>query len=114
MKAIHQVVRWVCLGGVLALGAVTAQAQAVDAAAAEAMLKTNKCTKCHSIDKKKTGPSYKSVAAKYKGKGDAQAKLVTHMTTGPMVEVDGEKEEHVKAKGDAAAVKNLANFILAQ
>lgn len=96
----------------LACGAMAAQA--VDVAGAEEMLKANKCSKCHSVDKEKTGPSYTKVAAKYKGNADAEAKLVTHLTTGPKVKVDGEEEEHAKTKGDEAGVKNLAQYILSR
>jgi cytochrome c len=94
----------------LTCGALAAQAQ--DVAAAEASIKDGKCSKCHSVDKEKTGPSYKKIAEKYKGKADAEAKLHTHLTTGPKIKVDGEEETHVKAKGDDAAIKNLAKYIL--
>jgi len=30
---------------------------------------------CHAMDKKLVGPSFKDIAAKYKGQGDAVAKL---------------------------------------
>lgn len=33
------------------------------------------CMACHAKDKKVLGPSFKDVAAKYKGQGDAVAKL---------------------------------------
>ena len=33
------------------------------------------CMACHSMDKKLVGPSFKDIAAKYKGQGDAVAKL---------------------------------------
>jgi len=86
---------------------------APDADAAQALLKKSNCTKCHSVDKKKSGPAYKEVASKYKGKADAEAKLLTHITTGPMVEVDGKKEEHAKVKStDPAEQKNLVQWIL--
>lgn len=95
--------------------AAVAQAQAVDVAAAEELAKASKCTKCHSVDKEKTGPAFKATAAKYKGKADAEAKLVTHLTTGPKVKVDGVEEDHVKVKStDAAAIKNLAQYILSR
>lgn len=90
-----------------------AQAQTVDVAAAEALVLANKCNKCHSVDKQKDGPSFKKTAAKYKGKADAEAKLVTHLTTSPIIEIEGVKEEHTKVKAkDDAAVKNLAQYIL--
>lgn len=92
-----------------------AVAQAVDVAAAEELIKTSKCSKCHAVDKEKTGPAYKQTAAKYKGKADAEAKMITHLTTGPKIKVDGEEEEHVKVKStDAAAIKNLAQYILSR
>jgi cytochrome c len=78
-------------------------------------LLANKCAKCHSVDKQKDGPSYKKTAAKYKGKADGEAKVFTHLTTAPTVEIDGVKEEHknVKAKDDAA-IKNLAKYVLSR
>ena len=88
---------------------------AVDADGANKMLKDNGCTKCHSVDKDKKGPSFKKTAAAMKGKADAEAKLVTFLTTGPKVKMDdGTQEEHKVAKGDPAQVKNLVQFILAQ
>lgn len=90
--------------------------QAVDADAAQALARQNNCFKCHSVEKKKDGPSYKDVAAKFKGKADAQASIVKHLTTGEKAKFpDGHEEEHkvIKAK-DAAEVKNLADWILAQ
>jgi cytochrome c len=90
-------------------------AQTVDVAAAEKLLEDNKCGKCHSLDKAKDGPAYKKTAAKYKGKADGEAKLFTHMTTGPTVEIEGVKEEHTKIKSkDEAAIKNLARYILSR
>jgi cytochrome c len=99
----------------LASGAMAVQAQAVDVVAAEALITTNKCSKCHSVDKKKDGPAYKATAAKYKGKADGEAKLHTHLTTAPTIEIDGVKEEHQKIKAaDDAAVKNVVKYILSR
>lgn len=86
---------------------------AVDADAAQALLKKSDCFKCHAIDKKKDGTPYKEVAKKYKGKADAEEKLFKHMTTNPTVEVDGKKEEHkaIKSK-DEAQIKNTVQWIL--
>lgn len=107
------------LRALLAIGftssALAAQAQAVDVVAADALLLSNKCAKCHSVDKKKDGPAYKATATKYKGKADAEAKLFTHLTTAPTIEIDGVKEEHQKIKAkDDAAVKNLVKYILSR
>jgi len=86
---------------------------AVDADAAQALLKKSDCFKCHSIDKKKDGPAFKDVAKKYKGKADAEDKLVKHITTKPMIEIDGKKEEHKAVKtSDPAEIKNAVQWIL--
>ena len=61
---------------------VAAQANAVDAAAAQALAQKSGCLACHSIDKKVLGPAYKDVAAKYKGDKTAEAKLVAKVKAG--------------------------------
>ena len=95
----------------LAAPAVTVQAQ--DAAAAEALMKKSGCFKCHSVTAKKDGPSYKSVAEKYKGKPDAEEKVTKHITTGPMVKIDGKEERHEMLKSkDEKEIKNVVQFIL--
>ena len=88
---------------------------AVDAEAAEDLARKSKCFKCHAVDKKKDGPSYQKIAAKYKGKADAEQKLYKHMTTNPKVEVDGKKEEHksLKSKNDAE-IRNVVQWILSR
>ena len=86
---------------------------AVDADAAQALMKKSDCFKCHAVDKDKKGPSFKKTAAKYKGKADGEDKLIKHMTTKPMIEIDGKKEEHKAIKStDAAEIKNVADWIL--
>ncbi|MDH3459840.1 MAG: c-type cytochrome [Burkholderiaceae bacterium] len=98
----------------LVLGAA-APCFAVDVDAAKALAKKSNCTKCHAVDKKKDGPSFKETAAKYKGKADAEEKLYTHLTTNPMVKVDGNEEEHdnLKAK-DEAEIRNVIAYILSR
>ena len=95
--------------------ASTAQAQNADAGAAEALMKKNGCFKCHSVSAKKDGPSYKSVAEKYKGKPDAEATLFKHLTTGPTVKIDGKEERHeiIKTKSEAE-IKNVIAYILSR
>jgi cytochrome c len=55
-----------------AIGAAVAVFQsaawAVDAKLAQDELKEHGCLNCHEMDKKKVGPGYKEVAAKYKEK----------------------------------------------
>jgi len=90
------------------------QASAFDEDAAKALAKRSDCMKCHAIDKTKKGPSYKKVAAKYKGKHDGQSKLITNFTTEPMVKLsDGKEEKHkmIDTK-DINEQKNLADWIL--
>ncbi len=99
----------------IALTLAAQSATAVDAAAALALARKSDCLKCHAVDKKKDGPAYKEVAAKYKGKPDAEAKLYTHLTTNPKVKIDGEEEEHTSLKTkDDADIKNVVQWILSQ
>lgn len=52
-------------------------------ALADAKLAQDKgCMVCHDVATKKVGPAYKEVAAKYKGKADAPAKLVAKVKAG--------------------------------
>lgn len=89
---------------------------AVDDEAAKALARQNGCFKCHSVSKKMDGPAYKDVAAKYKGKANAEARLIEHITTGEKAKFeDGHEEEHkiIKTK-DMNEIKNLVNWILSQ
>lgn len=98
-----------------ALLAGASPAFAADAAAAEALAKKSNCMKCHSVSAKKDGPSFKETAAKYKGKPDAEQKLVTHLTTNPKIKIDGKEEEHASLKTkDNAEVLNVVQWILSQ
>lgn len=106
--------RSIGLAGILAL-VYSMPALAIDDADATALLNDSKCLKCHSVDKKKDGPAYKEVAAKYKNKPDAEAKLTKHLTEPSKVKVDGVEEEHGSVKTrDAARVKNLVQWILSR
>ena len=72
--------------------------------AQEELAKSSGCTTCHATDTKKMGPSFKEIAAKYKGKPDAAAKLETSLTTA---------KGHPAVKASAADVKSLVKWILA-
>lgn len=89
-------------------------AGAQDADAAAKVLKAEQCTKCHSVDKSKKGPSYQKVAAKYKGKADAEAKLSEFLQKSPKVKLDDGSEEEHKALKDQKAMTNLIKWVLAQ
>ena len=65
----------------LMLGAA-ASAHAVDAAKAQEIANKNACMGCHQVDKKLVGPSYKEVAAKYKGDKNALATLSKKVKSG--------------------------------
>lgn len=92
---------------------------AVDVEAAKSLARQNKCLECHSVEKEKDGPSYKSVAAKYKGKANAEARLIEHITSGEKAKFpDGHEEAHKIVKTtpakDMEQIKNLVGWILAQ
>ncbi len=53
-----------------------------NASANQALAQKSGCLACHSIDKKVLGPSYKDVAAKYKGDATAEAKLIAKVKKG--------------------------------
>ncbi|CAN7527177.1 Cytochrome c-552 [compost metagenome] len=59
-----------------------ASAHAVDAAKAQEIANKNACMGCHQVDKKLVGPSYKEVAAKYKGDKNALATLTKKVKSG--------------------------------
>jgi cytochrome c len=104
-------------GAILTLTAVfmvSAQAEAIDADAAQKLAKKNDCFKCHAVDKTKKGPSYKKVALKYKDKADAEVALIKNITTGPKVKLeDGTEENHkIIDTQDQGAIKNLVAWIL--
>ncbi len=93
--------------------------QAVDVEAALALQRQNNCNKCHHMEREKEGPSFRKIAEKYKGKPDAEAKLVSHLTSSPKVKLaDGTEEEHkviaTRPAKDMAQVKNLVQYILEQ
>lgn len=48
----------------------------------DAALSKGGCMACHSKDKKLVGPSFKDIAAKYKGQADAPAKLAEKVRKG--------------------------------
>ena len=69
----------VVLSAVLTAAALSAS---LPARANEELAKKHACFACHAIDKKLVGPSYKDVAAKYRGDAGAEAKLVEKVKKG--------------------------------
>jgi cytochrome c len=100
----------------LSAGLLGSALAAVDEDAAKATGKRNDCFKCHAVDKTKKGPSYKKIAAKYKGKADAEEKIMKNITTGPKVKLeDGTEEEHkIIDSKDPKELKNLIDWILSR
>ena len=89
----------IVIAAVVAVG----MAAAGTASAQEALAKSSGCLNCHDVATKKMGPAFKEVAAKYKGKADAEASLVTKLST-----AQGHPE--VKAKGDD--LKGIVKWVL--
>ena len=66
---------WVlAVAGALAAGGAWAQGTDV--------LKAKGCLNCHDMEKKKVGPAFKDLAAKYKGKQAAEGELVAKLKDG--------------------------------
>lgn len=112
-RAAARVARVFALATLVSLAA--APCARADDAAVESLMKKSNCFKCHAIDKKKDGPSFRETAAKYKGKADAEEKLYVHLTTNPKVKVDGKEESHdsLKTKDDAQ-IREVIKWILSR
>ncbi|MBI5890279.1 MAG: c-type cytochrome [Nitrosomonadales bacterium] len=108
---------WILLlcGTLGAAFSMTAGAADDEGAEFKKILKQNDCFKCHAIDKTKKGPSYKKIAAKYKGKeAEGEEKMLKNITTGPKVKLeDGTEEEHkIIDITDQEELKKLVRWIL--
>jgi cytochrome c len=89
----------------------------IDAVAAKKLARADHCLRCHAVNRKKEGPSFQSVAYKYKSQPDAQEKLVLHITSGEdRVKLsDGHMETHKFDKTtDSGKINNLIKWILSQ
>lgn len=83
--------------GILAAGPGFAQSGAD-------VVKAKGCLTCHEVDKKKVGPSFKDIAAKYKGNKGATADLVAKLKQG---------KGHAKAAATDAEIKAAVQHVLA-
>ena len=89
----------------LVLALLGAAIAATPALANEELAKKSGCFACHQVDKKVVGPSYKEVAAKYKGNAKAEAMLIEKVKKGgvgtwgqvPMPPNAAVKDEDIKA-----------------
>ncbi len=74
-------------------------------AAAQADMAQKYCGSCHAVDTKKMGPSFKDVAAKYKGKAGAEADLVAKV---------GGAKGHPAVKASPEELNGIMKWVLAQ
>ena len=91
----------------LVLAAAGSMGLAGTAMAADAggdLAKAKGCLGCHAVGEKKVGPSYKDIAAKYKGNKDAAAALTAKLKDG---------KGHMKVVVTDAELKSLVQWALA-
>ncbi len=93
----------------LAASALWALAGTATAAPADDIVAKEKCSKCHTASTTKKGPSWASVATKYKGNAEAPDKLFTYLKTGGKMS-DG--DEHNKLQCSDADLKAVVNLVL--
>jgi cytochrome c len=117
MKAIFSRVAVAAIPLVAGVLLAPGSAAAANEDAAKELARANNCFKCHALKKDKDGPSWTKVSEKYRGKPDAQDRLVKHLTTGELAKFpDGHEEKHKIIKtdpeNDTAQIKNLVDYIL--
>jgi cytochrome c len=88
---------------IVAAALVVGVAAAGAAQASEDLAKANGCATCHAMDTKKMGPSFKSIAAKYKGNAAAEGKLV---------EMLSKAQGHPAVKASPDDIKKLVKWNL--
>jgi len=72
----------------------------------ETLLKTKGCLGCHAFDKKKVGPAYNDVKAKFKGQAGAADKLAAEISAG--------HPPHPKVKVTKDEAKEAIEYILSK
>lgn len=80
------------------------------AATGEEVIAAQKCNKCHTATTTKKGPSYASVAAKYKGKPDAAATLFKALKAGGKM---GDEDDHKKLEVSDDEIRAVVAVVLA-
>ncbi len=86
----------VAAAGAVAAGAVFAQSGAE-------VVKAKGCLNCHEVDKKKVGPAFKDIAAKYKDDKGAQASLAAKLKDG---------KGHPKTAASDAEINAAVGYVL--
>jgi cytochrome c len=92
---------------------VAGLAVALASHASEELAKKHNCLACHAVDKKLVGPSYKEVAAKYRGDSSAPAKLFDKVKKGGQG-VWGQVPMPPNTQVPDADIKALVSWILSQ
>jgi cytochrome c len=77
-----------------------------------ALAKQSGCMTCHAVDKKLVGPSFKEVAAKYKGDSEAAAKLAKKVRGGGAGSFGSTPMLATPAKVSDDDIKNIVAWIL--
>ena len=90
---------------IAACGATLALSGPAFAAPADDIITKEKCGSCHTSTTTKKGPSWASVAQKYKGDAGAEAKLVELLKTGGA-------DDHKKVAASDADLKAVAGVVL--
>jgi len=90
---------------IVAAFATVAFAGAAVAGPAEDIIAKEKCSKCHTATTTKKAPSWASVAEKYKGKADAEAKLLNMLKTGG-------PDDHNKVVASDADLKAVIGVVM--
>ncbi len=86
---------------------------AVAPMAVQRLARKNDCFKCHAVEREKDGPSWVSVAEKYREKAGAREKLYTHLTTAPIIDLKGDPEKHKQLKDlEPGQINALVDWIL--
>jgi len=96
-----------------AIMATPAMAADLDMKAASDLFAKNDCITCHAIDKKMVGPTFKDVAAKYRGDKTAENRLVEKVIRGGSG-VWGTAAELPHPKLKEEDIRTLVQWILAQ
>ena len=79
------------------------------AGSAEDIIAAEKCSKCHTASTTKKGPSWSSIATKYKGNADAPNKIFLQLKNGGKV---GDEDDHKKITASDADIKAIAAIVL--
>ena len=89
----------VALAGIASIAMLVAAA----ANAQQDLAQKSGCLTCHAVDTKKMASSFKDIAAKYKGKADAEEQLVAKVSSG---------KGHPSVKASPDDVRSLVKWIL--